>query len=108
MKGTIKRKEDIERLFQTGRRSSSFFVTVIEIANDDSSLGRCAFIAGKRLGSAPVRSRCKRVMREVAREIGAPWQGHDIVFIARRKLISARHDDLVKRIEKQLQELDVV
>lgn len=108
MKGTIKRKEDIERLFQKGRRSSSSFVMVIEISNDHSPLGRCAFIAGKKLGSAPVRNHCKRVMREVARELGGPWKGHDIAFIARRKLASARHDDLVKRVEKQLRELDVV
>lgn len=108
MKGTIKRKEDIERLFQTGRRSSSSLVTVIEAVNTETPAGRCAFIAGKRLGSAPVRSRCKRVMREAARELGAPWSGHDVVFIARRKASIARHDDLVRKIRRQLAELDVV
>ena len=108
MKGTIKRKEDIERLFQTGRRSSSSLVTVIKAENNQTELGRCAFIAGKKLGSAPTRSRCKRVMREAARELGAPWVGYDVVFVARRKVALVQHQVIVEKMKKQLMELDVV
>lgn len=108
MKGTIKRKEEIERLFRTGRRSSSSLITVIELSDTQSPLGRCAYIAGKKLGSAPLRNRCKRVMREAARELGAPWPGHDVVFVARRKLASTRQKDLVRGIKEQLVRLDVV
>ena len=108
MKGTIKRKEDIERLFRMGRRSSSSLVTVIRADNRQLKLGRCAFIAGKKLGSAPLRNRCKRVMREAARELGAPWAGCDIVFVARRKVAFVQHRVLVEKMKKQLMELDVV
>jgi len=59
--------------------------------------GRVAYIAGKRLGSAPKRSRAKRVLREAARLEGAPWFGLRVVLIAResilhKSLTTVRHD----------------
>lgn len=69
--------------------------------------GRCAFVAGKKLGVAPFRNRCKRVMREAARGLGAPWSGYDVVFNARRKVAVAPHDQLVRVMRKQLAELGV-
>lgn len=109
MKGTIKSKTDIERLFRKGRRSSSYLMTVLECPyiSQDMSKGRCAFIAGKKLGTAPFRNRCKRVMRECARELGAPWKGHDVVFTARHKLAYADRGDVLRSMKKQVQELGV-
>lgn len=70
--------------------------------------GRCAYVAGKRLGSAPLRSRCKRVMRAASRELGAPWAGADVVFVARGKIARARHGKVLAQMRKQLAELGVV
>ena len=110
MKGTIKSKNDIERLFRTGRRSSSYLMTilVLDVLGGENQAGRCAYIAGKKLGNAPLRSRCKRVMREAARELGAPWRGKDVVFVAKRKVAVAQHDKIVDAMRKQLQEHEVL
>lgn len=109
MKGTIKSKDEMERLFRAGRRSSSYLMAVIvspEVSPAES--GRCAFVAGKKLGKAPLRARCKRVMRATSRELGAPWDGTDVVFVARRKIAHARHDKVLAQMRKQLQELGVL
>ena len=106
MKGTIKSKKDIERLFSIGRRSSSYAFTILQLEREDEE-GRCAFIAGKKLGSAPMRNRCKRVMRHVAYDLGCPWKGNDVVFIARRKVATENHDKLVKKARTQLDELGI-
>lgn len=70
--------------------------------------GRCAYVAGKRLGNAPLRSRCKRVLRAASRELGAPWEGHDVVFIAHGRVARARHDRVVSQMRKQLLDLGVL
>ncbi|MGI6032847.1 MAG: ribonuclease P protein component [Coriobacteriales bacterium] len=106
MKGTIKAKTDVERLFRDGRRSTSYLLTLLVRQTDDP--GRCAFIAGKKLGVAPLRSRCKRVMREVARELGGPWDGFDVVFVAKRKVAHAPHDKVVRQTRRQLMESGVI
>lgn len=109
MKGTIKSKTDMERLFRAGRRSSSYLMLVIAAPVQGSrELGRCAYVAGKRLGTAPLRARCKRVLREASRELGAPWAGSDVVFVARGKAAFARHGKLVSQMRKQLVELGVL
>lgn len=108
MKGTVKSKKDVERLFSNGRRSSSYAFTILQCQSISHESGRCAFIAGKKLGNAPMRNRCKRVMRQVARELGCPWQGYDVAFIARRKVATEQHDKLVKKARSQLVELGVI
>lgn len=108
MRSTIKSKKDVERLFSRGRRSTSSSMTVLVGKSDTPNVGRCAFIAGKKLGSAPLRSRCKRVMREVARELGAPWRGYDVVFLARKSVAYENHDEVVRQAKKNLARLGIV
>ena len=109
MKGTIKSKEDIERLFRKGRRSSSYVMIVLAYptGEDGSASGSCAFIAGKKLGSAPFRNRCKRVLRATARELGAPWTGFNVAFVARQQLAHAHHDKVLFSMRRQLKELGI-
>lgn len=108
MKGTIKSKQEIERLFQTGRRSSSSCMTVLALENNETPQGRCAFIAGKKLGAAPVRSRCKRVLREVARECGSPWSGYDVVFIAHKRVRYENRNKVAEQIQHNLDQLGII
>lgn len=110
MNGTIKSKKDVERLFQEGKRSSSFIVSIIYQQNPSKKLGngRCAFFAGKKLGSAPFRNRCKRVMREAVKELGGFWQGYDVIFIARKKIAYTSHLKIVSDFKKQLSEAGVL
>ncbi len=107
MKGTVKSKQEIERLFTQGRRSSCRCCSFI-VAPSPHAEGRCAFIAGKKLGVAPLRSRCKRVMREAARELGAPWAGSDVVFIARKSVATAAHEDVVRQMKRALKAAGVL
>ena len=108
MKGTIKSKEDVERLFSRGRRSTSSFMTILVRENTSSIQGRCAFIAGKKLGTAPLRNRCKRVMREVARNIGAPFEGYDIAFVAKKKVAFEKHEEIMRQARRSLAKLGVM
>ena len=55
MRGTVKSKDDMERLFREGRRSSSYLMNVIVApAAGTNPQGRWAFIAGKKLGVVPI------------------------------------------------------
>lgn len=108
MRGTIKSKEEIERLFQTGRRSSSSSLTIIVSKNPDQKKGRCAFIAGKKLGNAPFRSRCKRVLRQVARELDAPFPGYDVIFLAHRAAATKKHEKIENEVRELLKKLEVI
>jgi putative membrane protein insertion efficiency factor/ribonuclease P protein component len=51
--------------------------------------GSVAFIAGKKIGNAPIRSRAKRRLRAAAALQGAPWPGHDVILVARKAVLSA-------------------
>lgn len=64
--------------------------------------GRVAFIAGKKLGNAVWRNRAKRRMRALCREVGAPFEGYDIAFVARRAIAEQQYDTMVENVRKAL------
>ena len=64
--------------------------------------GRVAFIAGKKLGNAVWRNRAKRRMREACREVGGPFPGYDVAFVARRDIQDVQFSVLVNHLERSL------
>ena len=112
MKGTIKPSDEITEFFETARRFHTKTITALirETGRKRGTRGRVAFIAGKRLGSAPARNKAKRRMREAAHILNAPWQGHDIVFIAKQDVLAKSFTDVVTdmgQIVKSLQEKEI-
>ena len=55
------------------------------LSDGKGGLGKVAFVAPKRLGNAVFRNRCKRVLREAARQSGLPLEGADIILFATRR-----------------------
>ena len=83
---TITAHDEIDRLFAGGRRVSYPALLVLAMPTPEGADrgGRVLFVAGKRLGPAVHRNRCKRVLRETARRAGADLTGWDVALIARR------------------------
>lgn len=93
---TIKSSSDINAMFEEGRRMSAQELSLIVLRNEKQhgQKGRVAFIAGKKLGNAVWRNRAKRRMRALCQSLGGPFEGHDVVFLARRQLNEASWDNL--------------
>lgn len=70
--------------------------------NQHDPAGRVAFIAGKKLGNAVWRNRAKRRMREACREVGGPFPGYDVAFVARKGIQDVQFPILVNHLEKSL------
>jgi ribonuclease P protein component len=102
VKNTIKSTDEISSLFKTAQKitTDNLIVLVKQADGERGPQGRVAFIAGKRLGSAPRRNRAKRLMREAARAVDAPWPGVDVAFIARERTVLAALDMLVEDMKR--------
>jgi ribonuclease P protein component len=94
--GTIKSSREIDAIFRGARRATHplLIVLVAQTPEGRGLSGRVAFIAGKKLGGAVVRNRCRRVLREVVREAGGPWSGSDVVLISRPGTAGATQQQL--------------
>jgi len=109
VKGTIRSSREIDTMFRTARRASGRSLVVLAKRTPEGRgpRGRVAFIAGRRLGSAVGRNRSKRVMRQAARELGAPWTGWDVVVMARRMTGAAKPAALTAELHRLLVEAGV-
>jgi len=88
---TLKGPSEIDTLFRSGRRGSNDLVLVLSMRTPErrGPEGRVVFVAGKKLGGAVTRNRCKRVLRETVRRCGGPWDGFDVAIVARASTATA-------------------
>lgn len=93
---TIRSSREIDTVFRTARRVAHplLIALIAQTPEGRGRAGRVAFIAGKKLGNAVLRNRSKRVLREAARRAGAPWDGYDILLVARPGTAVASPDEL--------------
>ena len=77
----LRRARDFTAVYQRGRAWSNQ-VLAVRVLPNDLSHGRYGFAVGKRVGTAVVRNRVKRRLREAVRAL-APAGGWDVVVSAR-------------------------
>lgn len=107
---TLKAPSEIDALFKTGRRGSTDLIVVLSATTPTrrGPLGRVVFVAGKKLGGAVMRNRCKRVLREAVKRAGGPWDGHDVALVARAKAAVAAPEALDAALREGLRKAGVV
>ncbi len=93
---TIKSKKDFGRVFSGGKRANHRLVRMTVLRLNEGGPGRVAFVAPKRLGNAVFRNRCKRVLREAARETGFPKEGYEVIFFATKETHDAHPAEVAK------------
>lgn len=101
---TIASNADISELFARGRRLHTPFLTLIVLpqVKQHDLTGRVAFIAGKKLGNAVWRNRAKRRMRALCRELGGPWDGYDVIFLAKSTLTKCEYSKVLTACDDTL------
>lgn len=95
---TIKSKIEVDQIFKLGKRANTslFAARIRKTPKGRDQSGRVAFVAGKKLGNAVFRNRCKRVLRETLYRSDGPWPGYDVIFIARQQSATATPAELDK------------
>ncbi|MEG2200601.1 MAG: ribonuclease P protein component [Raoultibacter sp.] len=95
---TIKSSIEISHLFKHGFRlnSSSITLLVSEDTVQHDRRGRVAFVAGKKNGNAVWRNAAKRRMRALCQELNGPWQGYDVIFIAKKQTTQASYSKVLE------------
>lgn len=104
---TIKSRKEFEKVFVRGKRLNDPLLRIRVLKDDEGGLDKVAFVAPKRLGNAVFRNRCKRVLRESARECGLPISGTDIILFATRETHDATPHDVSKSLMKLLSKAGV-
>lgn len=100
----LSRSDDINRVRQLGQ----FFVhdtIVLGTLPNQFDKNRIAIVAGRSVGGAVQRNLAKRRMRSAYQTLQAALnQGFDLVFIARRRILSADYSVLLIEMEAVLEQ----
>lgn len=83
----IRARDEFEAIYNDGRRVSGRLMTLF-IGSNNRNTARLGIAATRKIGSAVVRNRAKRLAREVFRHY-KPDAGLDVVVVARREMAHA-------------------
>jgi ribonuclease P protein component len=91
----LRNRTTFKQVYEQGRFLSNQLIAVHFFPHPDRSQ-RVGFTAGKRLGNAVVRNRCKRRLKECYRlfQAEAPT-GIDMIVVARKSLVNAEWESVV-------------
>lgn len=106
---TIKSSREIDSMFRGAAKAANPVVMVLAAKTpmQRGQAGRVAFVAGKRIGNAVFRNRCRRVLRESIRRCGGPWPQWDVIVVARAKTATAKADELDRAVQASLRRTGV-
>ena len=106
---TIKSSKEITRLFKEGKRLNTKDLTLIVLRNEKQhgQHGRAAFVAGKKLGNAVWRNRAKRRMRAVCKDVNGPFEGYDVIFLAKKSVTITPYGTLLERVNHALEKSEL-
>ena len=106
MLDVIKSSADITRVFKQGKRFGHGPSMLLVLKDDEQHgrHGRVAFVAGKKLGNAVWRNRAKRRMRAASQQLGFPFEGFDVVFVASRNTNDIEFTRLLDGYRKAMQQ----
>ena len=96
---TLKENRDFRRLY---KQSASYVspALVVYLKETRAGFSRLGITAGKKIGSAVLRNRAKRVIREAYREFLPKFNRNvDMVIVARRKAAFVKTDIVKQEIE---------
>ena len=105
----LKKRRDFLRVAE-GRKKWITPAMIVQLgsmpANERGDL-RVGYTASKKVGNAVKRSRAKRRMREVVRQVfgNCAHAGHDYVLIARREIIDYPFKELIRDLKWALKRL---
>jgi ribonuclease P protein component len=103
----LSRSRDFDAVYRHGRSVSTRFLVLYSFARDELDGPRLGLAVPKATGSAVVRNRIKRRLREIWRaRVGELPQGHDYVLVVRPGLAEAAeargHGWLAERVDEVL------
>lgn len=96
----LTRSEDFGRMRHEGR-GYPHRLMLMSIAPNSLEHNRYGFVVSKKLGTAVVRNRVKRVMREAVRSLHPHLRaGHDVVIVARSAVVGQPYTVVLRTVQQ--------
>lgn len=104
---TLKKRSDFLSVASTRQKwiTPAF---IIQLGKADEGITRVGYTASKKVGNAVARSRAKRRLREVVRNMAGAcnFKNRDYVFIARQEILTYPFDQLIRDAKWALKRLE--
>jgi ribonuclease P protein component len=100
----LRSQQDFVRMRKTGRAWRHPFL-ILSVAPNGLAHNRYGFVTSKALGTAVVRNRVRRVLREIVRRADPQLTpGHDMVFIARGPIAEQPYEAVSEAVVTTMQQ----
>lgn len=98
----LRKQSDFERVYKRGSSRGSKYIVILYMKNE-LDYTRVAFVTSKKVGNSVERNRARRLMKESFRILKEDiCKGYDIVFVARKSIISSGQEEVKKSMRTAL------
>ena len=107
IEGTIKSKEDFNRIFNKGKRRTGKYLTLI--IDGGEKRNRIGVVVSGKYGGAVLRNKVKRQIKEAYRALGREIKGIlDMIVIPRQQAKKAKTGELIEDIREILSRMQAL
>lgn len=104
----LRNRDQFRKVYEQGRFISNRLLA-IHFFPRAATQSKVGFAAGKRLGNAVCRNRCKRRMRELFRlNSSLMTNEYDMIFIARRAMVDCKWNELLNAGKEALTKIKFI
>ena len=105
---SLRRNQDFRRIYAKGKYFPSDSMVTYVLKNRLNSL-RLGITTSKKIGNAVQRNRARRIIRAAYMTLKSKLSGGlDIVFVARKKAVEIKSQDIAKDMRRQLGKLGLL
>lgn len=95
----LKKKSDFQKIFKKGRSSAGPYFVLYIRENEEKGPTRIGFAVSKKIGTAVVRNKIKRRLREAVRSLVPDIKdNYDIIIVARSRIKSISFFEIQKQM----------
>ncbi len=102
---SLPKKRDFELVFKGGSSAAARYF-IVHARPNDLPWNRLGLSVGKKIGTAVVRNRIKRLLRETVRRLCADFpRKYDFVIVVKKSAAESKLEQLMRDMERSLPEI---
>jgi ribonuclease P protein component len=107
---SLKKNKEFKKVYENGKSYATRNLVIYCLNYEKGKKNRYGLSVSTKIGSAVVRNKLKRRLREIIREFEKEkeFKGYDVIFIARKPVVQINYQHLKRDVKKLYKKMNII